>query len=251
MFRILYPIFDKTFIHDSYSCREGKGVHRGVLQLEEYVHKASANYTCPLYALKCDIKKFFDSVSHKILFDFITRKINDPELLSLILSIIKSFETRPGYGLPLGNVTSQLFANIYLNELDHFVKRDLKARYYLRYCDDFVILDNDKEKLFAFLPPIRRFLAERLHLSLHPHKVSLRKASQGIDFLGYVVLPHYRVLRTKTKHRMLRKIRWLSRAREEGIITDQSFCQSLCSYLGMLMHCEGRKIEKRVHEIVR
>lgn len=140
VFRLLYHIFDRHFIFDSYSCRFGKGTHAGVWRLEQFVRRASANYSRPVFALKCDVQKFFYSIDHDILFDLLRRKVGDPNTLWLIDKIIDSFEIEPGKGLPLGNVTSQLFANIYLNELDQWVKHVLRRKYYLRYCDDFVIL---------------------------------------------------------------------------------------------------------------
>lgn len=230
VFRILYRIFDPTFIHDSYSCRRKRGVHRGVLRLERFAKQVTRNYHRPAYVLKCDVRKFFDSIDQKILVNIIERKISDPEALWLIRKIVNSFSTQSGKGLPLGNVTSQLFANIYLNELDQFVKHELKQKYYLRYCDDFVILGLDRAELFAFLPHLKHFLSKKLELIIHPGKVSLRKVNQGIDFLGYVVLPHYKALRTTTKHRILNRA-------ARGIPEN-----SWQSYLGMLKHCRGFKI---------
>ncbi len=143
-----------------------------------------------------------------------------------------------GKGLPLGNVTSQLFANVYLNELDQFVKHVLKEKYYLRYCDDFVIHGKDDHHLVSLIIRLNNFVNEKLKLSLHPRKVEIRKLSQGIDFLGYVTLPHYRILRTKTKKRMLKKL-MLRDGREEA---------RLQSYLGMLRHCSGQKIKEQNSE---
>lgn len=246
VFRVLYHIFDKHFIFDSYSSRLDKGTHAGVRRLEQFVRQANANCSRPTFALKCDVKKFFYSIDHDILFDLIKHKISDPDALWLIDKIIASFEIERGKGLPLGNVTSQLFANIYLNELDQFVKHVLKQKYYLRYCDDFVILGNCAEDLRALIKPINNFLMERLKLSLHPNKVEIRKLSQGIDFLGYVILPHHIVLRTKTKRRMFRKLRQRKLSLDMGIITSENYNQSLQSYLGILKHCNGHKLSQQV-----
>jgi len=246
LFRILYQIFDPVFIYDSYSCRVGKGTHRGVLRLESFIRKASKNYTRPTFALKCDVKKFFDSISHEILLGIIKNKICDGKTFDIISLIVKSFQTVEGKGLPLGNVTSQLFANVYLNELDQFVKHVLKVKYYVRYCDDFIILENDKEKLFDHVRTIESFLGKNLDLKLHPNKISIRKISQGIDFLGYVVLPHYKVLRTKTKRRVLRKVDLLRRNIEEGIITKEFFDSLVQSYLGILKHCRGQQVSEQI-----
>jgi len=234
IFRILYPIFDKSFIYDSYSCRVEKGTHRAVKRLESFLTK-SRN----IFALKCDIRKFFDSIDQEILLNLIKIKIKDENVFWLIEAIIKSFPI----GLPLGNVSSQLFANIYLNELDQFAKHSLKEKYYIRYCDDFVILSDNENYLKNLIPTIDNFLRENLKLNLHPNKVIIRKYRQGIDFLGYVVLPHHKVLRTKTKKRMFRKLDEKYVKLKSGAISEDSFNSSFQSYLGVLKHCEGYGIE--------
>ena len=139
-------------------------------------------------------------------------------------------------GLPIGNLTSQLFANIYLNELDQFVKQKLKVKYYIRYTDDFVIPADNKEYLENLIIPIRSFLLDKLALELHPKKISIRKFHQGIDFLGYIVLPHCRLLRTKTKKRIFRKLRQRIEECKNGAVSKQTLEQSLQSYLGVLSH---------------
>ena len=234
VYRVLYPIFDKFFIYDSYSCRLKKGTHRAVDRLEKFTLKVSRNYTGPCWALKCDVKKFFASVDHQVMLSLIKRRIRDKEVLWLISEIISSFQSREReretIGLPIGNLSSQLFANIYLNELDQFIKHRLKIKYYLRYCDDFIILDNNRQNLENLIGQIQFFLECQLSLKLHPRKIIIRRINQGIDFLGYVILPHYRVLRTKTKRRILKRINE----------------KNLPSYLGVLRHCSGYKIKESV-----
>jgi len=247
IFRILCPIFDKTFIFDSYSCRDEKGTLKAVLRLEQFCRKASRNNHKIIYALKCDIRKFFNSIDQEILLKLIRKKIDDENAIWLIDKIIKSFES----GLPLGNVTSQIFANIYLNELDQFVKHKLKIRYYLRYCDDFVILSEDGSHLYDLVNIISEFLNHDLKLTLHPDKIVIIKLKQGIDFLGYVVLPYHRVLRTKTRKRVLRKITSKKKDLAKGLISDRSFNQSLQSYLGVLKHCEGYGIIRKIENILK
>ena len=230
VFRILYPIFDKVFIFDSYSCRVGKGTHQAVKRLKQFCQKASRNNFQNLYALKCDVKRFFDSVDHDVLLEIIKRKVSDEETLWLVGLIIASYQTVSNKGLPIGNVTSQLFANIYLNELDQFIKHNLKVECYLRYCDDFIILVEDPGVLLSQLEKIKNFLGDRLGLTIHPNKVSIRTYRQGIDFLGYIVRPYCVNLRTKTKNRLISRIN----------------AENSASYLGLLRHCNGRKIEKKV-----
>ncbi|MCX6795928.1 MAG: reverse transcriptase/maturase family protein, partial [Candidatus Falkowbacteria bacterium] len=207
VYRILYPLFDKSFIYDSYSCRDKKGTHKAVLRLEDFCRKASSNYTETCYCLKCDIKKFFDSIDHEILLHLIKNKVKDVKVIWSLEEIIKSFGKDAEKGLPLGNLTSQLFANIYLDELDKFIKHRLKARFYLRYTDDFIIVHQDENYLKNLITEISEFLKQDLKLTLHPEKILIRKLRQGIDFLGYVALPHYKVLRTKTKRRMFKKLK--------------------------------------------
>jgi len=235
VFRILYSIFDKTFIYDSYSCRLEKGTHKAVNRLEKFKRKSSRNNSKSIFTLKCDIKKFFDSVDQDIMLKIIQRKIQDKNAIWLVEKIIRSFSQ----GLPLGNVTSQIFANIYLSELDKFIKHNLRIKYYIRYCDDFVILGERKENLEKFIKPINNFLEIELNLSLHQDKIIIRKYSQGIDFLGYVVLLNHRVLRTKTKKRILKRIK-----------NNNLSLQSINSYLGVLKHCRGYKIKKEIEKLV-
>jgi len=251
LFRVLYQIFDPSFILDSYSCRFKKGTHRGVNKLNTYIRRITRNHTRPAYALKCDVRKFFDNISHDILFDIIKRKISDPDVLWLVSLIMRSFELCPGIGLPLGNVTSQLFANVYLNELDQFVKHTLKVKYYLRYCDDFVVLDEHKTNILKHIDSIDNFLKDKLLLHLHPNKIIIRKCTQSIDFLGYVVLPNYRILRTKTKKRILKKIILAKTRMIQGLISPEKFNHTIKSYLGILTHCSGKKVHEDILKLIK
>lgn len=237
---------DKNFIYDSYSCRLGGGTHLAVNRLEKFIAKLSGNNRRTIYALKCDIRKFFDSVDKEILLGIIKRKIKDNNSVKLISIILNSFSKEQGKGLPLGNVTSQLFANIYLNELDQYIKHQLRVKYYLRYCDDFVILSEEPYGLLELAFKIGEFLEEFLILNLHPNKVILRKYKQGVDFLGYVVLPYHRALRTKTKRRTIRKIIEKRDEFNDDLVSQKSFRQSLNSFLGMLSHCNGYELEKEI-----
>lgn len=251
LFRVLYPIFDKRFIYDSYSCRMDRGTHRGVKRLADFVRKESRNYNNTAYALKCDIKKFFANIDQGVLFELISRRVDCEDTLWLVKSIIKSFASSSGKGLPLGNVTSQLFANIYLNEMDQLIKHEIKVKYYLRYCDDFIILHHDYRYLRRLTGCLDYFLSSRLKLTLHPDKIEIRKLSHGVDFLGYVVKPHYIILRTKTKRRMLSKVK--NKARELGLgnLDNNAYRQSVQSYFGILKHCYGHKIFKIMRQYLR
>ena len=248
IFNILNPIFEPTFIANSYSCRIGYGTHTGVDALDSFIRKTSQNYTKPCYVLKCDIKKFFDSVNHEILFSILKRRIKDKDALCLLQESIESYVSaeRGRKGIPIGNLTSQLFANIYMNEFDQFVKHEWKVKYYARYTDDFIIVGPNREGLDGYLPRIIEFLDKKLALALHPNKVSIRKFHQGVDFLGYVTLPHHKLLRSKTKGRIFRKLRMRVREYKSGVITKQTLEQSLQSYLGVLSHANAYELSQEL-----
>ena len=236
LYTFLYSLFDKSFIFDSYSCRLDKGTHKGVKRLKQFARKISQNHTQSCWALKCDIKKFFASVDHKVLLSLLKEKIKSENILWLLEQVIHSFETEKGKGIPLGNLTSQIFANIYLNELDKFVKHKLKIKYYLRYADDFIFLSEDKESLLQYINELKKFLENELKLELHPKKINIRRLDNGIDFLGYIILPHYILPRTKTKKRILGKLK--------EKMGSENFKQSLQSYLGYLKHANAFKLSR-------
>ncbi|PIS21737.1 hypothetical protein COT51_01160 [candidate division WWE3 bacterium CG08_land_8_20_14_0_20_41_15] len=233
IYRILYPYFDSKFVFDSYSCRVNKGTHRAISRFRNFALKVSQNNTRTCWVLKCDIRKFFASIDHKVLIDILKKFIGDTDVLRLIEQIVESFntESKAGTGLPLGNLTSQLLVNIYMNELDHFVKRELKAKYYICYADDFVLLSDDKRYLENLLPRISDFLETTLKLSLHPDKVCIKTLASGVDFLGWVYFLDHRILRKSTKQRMFRRI----------AVNPKN--ESYQSYLGILEHGNAGKIE--------
>lgn len=177
------------------------------------------------WILKCDIKKFFASIDHEILLNIFDEYIPDKGIMCLLKNIIDSFTN----GLPLGNLTSQLFANVYMNVFDQWAKHKLKAGYYIRYADDFVFFSRDKLWLESIIPKIRLFLSEKLKLILHPDKIFLKTFASGVDFLGWVSFPHHRILRRTTKQRMFAKIK-----------NNQS-SETLQSYLGLLKHGNTEK----------
>jgi len=253
VYSILTKIYEPTFIYDSYSCRTGKGTHKAVSALENMTRKITRNYTAPCYILKCDIKKFFDSIDHEILISIISQRIKDERFISLLKEIIGSFVdyqdyVREGTSIPIGNLTSQIFANIYLNELDQFVKQELKEKFYVRYADDFVILFPDKKHLQDIIPKLELFLAEKLKMQLHPDKVILRNFYQGVDFLGYVLFPQHKILRTKTKHRMLKKLnhRFIDFIREN--IGFEEINQVFQSYFGIMSHGNCKKLRSNIQK---
>jgi retron-type reverse transcriptase len=241
IYRILYPFFDSKFIFDSYSCRHNKGTHRAINQFRKYGRIVSKNHTKTAWVLKCDIRKFFANIDHEFLKNILAKQVKDKNILWLFSQVIDSFSARPclaGVGLPLGNLTSQLLVNIYMNEFDQFMKRELKVKYYVRYADDFVILSEDKKYLEELLTKISNFLETQLKLSLHSDKVYIKTIASGVDFLGWILFPHHRVLRTTTKKRMFKNL--ALNPKEE----------SKQSYLGMLSHGNAHKLKQKISEAI-
>lgn len=226
LYQELYLYFDRHFIFDSYSCRLNKGAHKALYRFRHMGRRVSKNNTRTCWVLKCDIRKFFASIDHAVLQATLEKHIADDNILWLLGQVITSFhsENTPGVGLPLGNLTSQLLVNIYMNEFDRFVKNELRAKYYIRYADDSLLLAYDKSSLEALLPKLHSFLNDKLRLSLHPYKTQIKTLASGVDFLGWVHFPHHAVLRTTTKRRMLKNL----------LVTVSD--ATLASYLGMLRH---------------
>jgi RNA-directed DNA polymerase len=254
IFQHLNPVFESSFIADSYSCRKDKGTHKGVKRLGVFARKVYQTHGC-CFVLKCDIRKFFFTIDHKILIDIIARRIKDPDVLWFIKMIVDSFssefsEDNSLKGIPIGNLTSQLFANIYMNEFDQFIKHDLRVAYYARYTDDFVIVHHDKDYLLDIKNKIADFLESNLKLSLHPGKVEIRKYRQGVDFLGYVTLPKARMLRTKVRRRIFKKLHTYARQFKDGKITEEALLRSFDSYLGVLSHADSHRLKQELRQKV-
>lgn len=234
IYRQLYSVFDKKFIHDSYSCRVSRGTHKAICRFKYFTNIASKNNSKTLWVLKCDIKKFFASVDQKIILKILSKYIKDDMTLGLIKIVMDSFQsTSRGKGLPLGNLTSQLLVNIYMNEFDQYLKHILKQKYYIRYADDFLLMSRNKSELIALLPKVKDFLFKKLSLIIHPKKVTLNTFASGIDFLGWVHFPDHRVLRTSTRRRMFKRLK-------------NSNMDKFNSYLGMLRHGNATKLEKLI-----
>jgi len=236
IYRILYPYFDKKFIADSYSCRLNKGTHKAMNRFRDFSYKVSKNNTKQCWVLKCDIRKFFASIDHEVMLNILRKNIKYEDTIWLIRKVIESFNSgTEGNGLPLGNLTSQLLVNIYMNEFDQYIKQELKVKYYIRYADDFVILQNTRIELEYLLSKINFFLNNNLKLSLHPDKVHIKTLASGIDFLGWVHFSHHRVLRTSTKRRMMKNV--------GNQLAKQETIQS---YLGLLRHGNTYKLKQNI-----
>ena len=246
--KVLEEIYEPTFYAHSYSCRKDRGTHKAVKALIRFARRASSNNTSKLFVLKCDVKKFFASVDHTVLMQLLARRIQDKDFLWLLIEVITSFqvENSVNKGMPIGNLTSQLFANIYMDPLDQYIKHELKARYYLRYADDFAVLSNDRSYLRDLTAQIEEFLKEGLKLSLHPGKVTIGDYYLGVDFLGYVVFPDFILPRTKTKRRMVRKISKNIQLYKQQRMSSKSLSQTVQSYLGYLSHASSYKLSQEI-----
>jgi len=228
----------------AHSRRMNKGTHKAMNRLQYFHIKVSKNNTKTCWVLKCDIRKFFANIDHEILKNILSKCLFDMNILWLFSQVIDSFKT-PWHiyaiaqicqkGLPLGNLTSQLLVNIYMNEFDQFMKRKLKVKYYIRYADDFVILHHDKSYLAHLRHGVNVFLKEKLKLQLHPDKVFIKTIASSVDFLGWVHFPKHRILRTVTKKRMFKKIK-----------NSGGKSETIHSYLGMLKHGNAHKLEEKI-----
>lgn len=236
---VIEPIFEKTFISDSFACRKGKGTHAGILRMQNFIEKTGENF----YALKCDISKYFQSINHEILKKIIRRKIADEKLLWLIDSIIDSSEN----GVPIGNLTSQLFANIYLSKLDEYIKYELKVRYYIRYMDDFVLLDNSKKFLQDVRGKLEIFLVS-ISLSCHKRKTTVFPIILGIDFLGYRIYIDYRLARKSTVQRFINRTKKKIVKYENNLISHDKLMESFNSWESYMNHGDTYALKKNLYE---
>jgi len=224
---IIEPIFQKTFIHDSCASQKGKGNLFAIKRYYKFLRKVTKNGKTKGwfnnsqvvgYCLKADIKHYFQEVNHKILLSIVNKKIPDRNTIQLITSILKNNNNKEA-GMPLGNLTSQFSANVYLNELDYFIKHELKVKYYIRYVDDFIILSRDKSQLTLLITKIEYFLQEKLSLNLHSQKTHMVRLSQGIDFLGFRNYYYNQLLRKRNIRKMQAKVKEY----EEGTISQDKF----------------------------
>ena len=276
----LNPLFENQFIYDSYACRTGKGTHLGIQRINRFIRKCSVNYTQDCYALKLDIQGFFMHINKDILFDrlykFITKNYQKPDQLLIVelcrkiiyndcrrncqikgnkenwkgLPASKSlFHSPENCGLPIGNLTSQIFANFYMDTFDHYIKHDLGIRFYGRYVDDFVLVHPDKEYLKSLLPVISNFLLSRLQLTLHPKKIYLQHYSKGVKFLGAVIKPHRSYIANRTKGNFYAAILRQNEIAKNHKLTKEdkaNFISSMNSYLGIMKHYKSYKLRKKM-----
>ncbi|MBI3033114.1 helix-turn-helix domain-containing protein [Candidatus Woesearchaeota archaeon] len=248
---IIEPLFDKQFIFDNYANRIGKGAFKAIERFDEFKRKVSKNNNRIAYILKADIKHYFDTVDHSILMLIIKRSIKDERILQLIKIILSNHNTtEQGKGMPLGNLTSQFLANVYLNELDQFIKHTLKAKYYIRYVDDFVILDSSKEVLEKYREKIDYFLSKNLLLQLHPDKSKILKLHSGILFLGFRIFYYHKLIRKKNIRKFHGKLKEMKRLHEKNLIEREKVIERFEGWLAYISHADTYKYKRSITKII-
>lgn len=226
----LLSLFEPEFISDSYASRIGKGQYKAISTFRYFIKLAQSN-SKPIFTLKCDVRKYFESIDQGILLGLIREKIPCERTFAIIKEIIFSYVFfAPGKGVPLGNITSQISANVYLNVLDNYVKKELKCRFYVRYNDDVVIVSESAEKLAEIRNKMILYAKVKLLLEIPLEKTSIRKIDWGVDFLGFTILPKAVLLRNKTKNKMYSNIN----------------LQNTHSYLGILKHCDSYNLKRKI-----
>jgi hypothetical protein len=276
----LNPLFEKKFIYDSYGCRVNKGTHFGIKRIDKFIRKCSKNYTQDCYVLKLDIQAFFMHINKNILFKKLEHFIIERYHFSdknLILSLCKQIIYNPttkncfikgkykdwdslqnskslfhsplNCGLPIGNLTSQIFANLYMDELDHYIKHTLGVQYYGRYVDDFIIVHPDKKYLKSLIPIISSFLKENLHLTLHPKKIHLQHYTKGVKYIGAVILPNRIYITNRTKGNFYQSIfthNQIAKYHKPSKSEREQFLSSINSYLGIMKHYKSYNLRKKL-----
>lgn len=272
-------VFEKHFNYDSYACRKAKGTHFGIGRVDGFIRKCSKNYTQDCYVLKLDIKGFFMHINKAILFTKIetlfaekyngadkqlylnlckTILFNEPVNNAIIKGSLSNWDNLPkdkslfaaknGYGLPIGNLTSQVFANVYMSALDHFIKHQLGVKYYGRYVDDFLLVHTNKAYLKSLIPIISKFLKTELHLKLHPKKIYLQHYSKGVSYIGGFIKPNRIYVSKRTKgnfHEAIQKQnKLIENTKKPSKAEKQMFLSSMNSYLGILRHFKSHKLCK-------
>ena len=223
---------EKRLIYDTYACRKGKGTHKAVKRAQKFSRKCK-------YFLKCDIRKYFESIDCQIMLNILEKIFfNNPDLLALIAKIVRH---RPSYveegkGLPIGNLTSQHFANLYLGELDHYVKDKLGVKSYVRYMDDFIVFHDEKKELRELLVLIENFCHAKLTLQLKSKVTKIAPVSEGLPFLGYRIFPNLIRIKRENLVRSKRKIKIRERDYLEGNITEKVFTNSVKSIFAHISH---------------
>ena len=257
LINILEPIFDKTFIHDSYANRKIKGTLASLQRFDYFKRKVSRNgktkgcfnkNQVKGYCLKADIKHYFEEIDHKVLLNIIKRKIKCRKTIWLIKQILKNYSNKQNInkGIPLGNLTSQFFANVYLNELDQFVKNKLKSKYYMRYVDDFVILHKSKNQLKIYKKQIDKFLNNDLGLELHSDKSRIISLSKPIPFVGFRVFYYHKLLKKSNQRNIQKRLDKFKTLFSTNQITYDKIYESIQGFIAYTKHANTYNLRRKI-----
>ncbi len=244
---VIEPLFEKSFIYDSYANRKQKGTLKAVERFSFFSRKVSHNYTRKVFVLKADVRHYFETIDHKILLSLLMKKITDKKISWLMKIILSNYHSGVDEkGMPLGNLTSQFFANVYLNELDQFVKQQLKVKYYLRYVDDFIILHPSPLFLGECKQKIHDFLHQKLALNLHSDKSKIICLSRGVHFLGFKVFLHHKLIKKKNMLHFYRKCDEKSAAYKERKIQYDSIYDFMEGWIAYVKNANTFKARKKI-----
>ena len=261
IYRNLNPLFDKRYITYSYACRVGYGGHKSIDKLQYWLRLLEKQHKRTYY-LKLDMTKYFYRVDHNIVMSILERILKDRNLLELLETIVRCEHTPFGLslddngfegalienvGMPIGNLSSQMIANLYLNELDQYIKHHHRVRHYMRYMDDALILHHDKKYLWHLKNDLEEFVNLRLRLKLND-KTDVGYYYQGIDWVGYRVWPTHIKLRKSTAKRMRRRLKYLQKMYQAGEATLEEVNATVQSYLGLLMHCDSYNLRQKLFD---
>ena len=227
----LTEIYDKTFIYDTWSCRKNKGLIGAIERTQIFIKKYADGFIW-----RADISKFFDNVDHNTLIEILKTKIIDRKTLSLLEKIIRSFNTGKSKGMPIGNLTSQIFSNIYLNEFDRYIKHTLRCKTYVRYGDDFIVFSRNKKDLIRIREKAVCFLKDKLSLNMHPKNDFIITTKQRLKFLGVQLFPNGRKLSKRNLRRLARKLHPKNVASYSGIIRKHSNKKAIKKFQWMLIN---------------
>lgn len=253
---VIEPLLDSGFVFDTYACRRGKGTHAALARFREFFKRYK-------YVLKCDIRKYFQSMDHALLMEKLERRIADRDALRLLGKIVASRDFNavapiiyyPGddlltpavrrRGIPVGNLTSQFFANVYLDGFDHWLKEDLRVGAYLRYVDDFCVFGDDKARLNGILAAMKEYLAD-LRLSLHPGKSRIYTAKEGVEFLGFRHLPGRTRVRKENTRRFKARMRRLQAGYAAREIPLERVRASITSWIAHASYADSYNLRRRI-----
>lgn len=234
----LEPYYEKCFIYDSYATRKEKGTHKAIERAQQFLRNSR-------WYLKTDIDKYFASIDHEILIKIISGKIKDKTLLRLTEKIIRN-GGQNGKGLPIGNLTSQFFANVYLNPFDHFIKEELQIRHYLRYMDDFVFFDNNKDQIKKLRKVIVEYLRHHLNLELKESATYINQRINGLSFLGVRVFPNTIRIKNENLRRMVKRYKVKKMQVEGGKLSEEKFIESINSYYALFRNYNTFQLRSRL-----